>query len=62
VAEDELKKKFGSIDVRVVEYQPGGLKNLQGERRQLWPLLLGFLLAVLTLEMLMANGILRFKR
>ncbi len=62
VAEDELKKKFGAIDATVVEYQEGGLKDLQGGRRALWPPLLGFLLAVLALEMTVANGIPRFKR
>ncbi len=62
VAEDELKKKFGAIDAKVVEYQEGGLKDLQGGRRALWPPLLGFLLAVLALEMTVANGIPRFKR
>jgi len=62
VAEDELKKKFGAIDVKVVEYEEGGLKELQGGPKALWPALLGFLLAVLALEMIVANGIPRFKK
>ncbi len=62
VAEDELKKKFGAIDVKVVEYREGGLKEFQGGPKALWPPLLGFLLAVLAFEMIVANGIPRFKR
>jgi hypothetical protein len=57
VSGDELKKKFGAIDVKVVEYQNGGLKNLRGGRQELWSSLLIFLLAILTLETILANGI-----
>jgi hypothetical protein len=62
VAQDELKKKFGAIDVKVVQYKEGGLKELQGGPKALWPPLLGFLLAVLALEMIVAHGIPRFKK
>lgn len=62
VGVDELKKKFGAIDVTVVEYKEGGLKDLQGGPKALWPPLLGFLLAILALEMIVANGIPRFKK
>jgi hypothetical protein len=62
VAEDELKKKFGGVDVTVVEYKEGSLKDVQGGRKELWPPLLGFLLAVLALEVILANGIPWFKR
>lgn len=62
VGEDELKKKFGAIDVKAVEYREGGLRNLQGGRKELWPTLLGFLLAVLVLEMVLANGLPGFKQ
>jgi hypothetical protein len=58
---NELKKKFGAIDVKVIEYQEGGLIDLQGGRKVLWPPLLIFLLAVLTVETILANGIPRFK-
>jgi hypothetical protein len=57
VSGDELKKKFGAIDVKVVEYQNGRLKNLRGGRQELWSFLLIFLLAILTLETILANGI-----
>lgn len=62
LSEDALKKKFGAIDVKVVEYKPGGIKNLKGGRKELWSVFLGFLLAVLTLEMFITNGIPRFKK
>jgi len=62
VVEDELKKKFGAVDVTVVEYKEGGLKDLRGGRKELWPPLLGFLLAVVALEMILANGIPRIKK
>jgi hypothetical protein len=62
MAEDELKKKFGKVEVKIVEYREGGLKDLQGGRRELWPPLLGFLLVALALEMIVANGMPRLKR
>jgi hypothetical protein len=37
------------------------LRNLQGARKELWPTLLGLLLAVLVLEMVLANGLPGFK-
>jgi hypothetical protein len=57
VSGDELKKKFGAIDVQVLEYQNDGQKGLRGGRKELWPSLLIFLLAILTLEIILANGI-----
>jgi hypothetical protein len=57
VGEEELEKKFGAIDAEVLEYKEGGLKDLQGKRKELWPPLLVFLLALLALEMVLANGI-----
>jgi hypothetical protein len=56
MAEGELKKKFGTIAVRVIEYQEGTLKDLQGGRKELWPFLLAFLMVVLAVEMGLANG------
>ena len=57
LGEDELKKKFGAIDVKVVNYKEGHLKNLKGGRRELWPFLLLLLFVVLAFEMILANGI-----
>ena len=62
VAEDELKKKFGAVDVKVLEYQYDGQKDLGGGHQELWPSLLIFLLAVLTFELILANGIWWYRR
>jgi len=56
MAEGELQKKFGTIPVKVIEYQEGKLKDLQAGRKELWPLLLAFLMVVLAVEMGLANG------
>jgi len=56
MAEGELQKKFGAIPVKVIEYQEGALKDLQGGRKELWPYLLAFLMVVLAVEMGLANG------
>jgi hypothetical protein len=62
LGEDELRKKFGAIDVKVVDYKEGSLKNLKGGRRELWPFLLLLLFVVLAFEMILANGIPLLKR
>ena len=62
ISEDELKKKFGAIDVSVLEYQQSGQKDLAGGHKELWPSLLILLLAILTLEVILANGIWWYKR
>ena len=62
VSEDELKKKFGAIDVNVLEYQNDGQKELRGGRKELWPSLLVLLLAILTFEIILANGFWWYKR
>jgi hypothetical protein len=58
----ELKKKFGTIDVEILQYQDGGPENFQAGRTELWPSLLMFLLAILTLEILLANGLLGYRK
>jgi hypothetical protein len=62
VSEDELKKKFGAMRVQVVEYKERALRDFQGEEKELWPSLLGVLLVILAFEMILANGIPRFKK
>jgi hypothetical protein len=52
-----LKKKFGGIDLKVMEYKEGTLKDLQIGRKELWPTLLAFLMAVLVVEMVISNRI-----
>lgn len=62
LSKTDLERKFGSMDVQIMEYKEKSLKDLQGGRKELWPALLVLLLAVLAVEMLLANGILSFKK
>lgn len=52
---EEIRKRFGAIDAKVVEYEEGGLGLLQS-RKELWPFVLLFVLAVLVFETVIANG------
>jgi hypothetical protein len=56
LSESELSKKFGSMEVSIIDYQEGTLRDLQARRKELWPFLLAFLLGVLAVEMVLANG------
>ena len=60
MAGDELEKKFGAMKAQVVEYKEGTLGDFQGKEKELWPSLLAFLLVILALEMILANGLPRF--
>jgi hypothetical protein len=62
ISENELKKKFSAIDLKVVEYAQDGLNGRRAGRKEIWPSLLGLLLIVLALEMILANGIPWFRR
>jgi hypothetical protein len=62
ISVDELKKKFGTIDLKVVEHAQDGLNGQHGGRKELWPALLGLLLAVLAFEMILANAMPWFRR
>ena len=59
---EELKKKFGAMDVKVVDSGGEGAKGLKGGMKELWPGLLAFLLALLVVEMIYANGIPRLRK
>jgi hypothetical protein len=61
ISDTEMKKRFGTGDVRVVEYGEAIKGRLQGGRKEIWPLILGFLLIVLAVEMGLANGVPRAK-
>jgi len=56
MGESELKKKFGTIDARVLDYEEGALRNRQEGRKELWPPLFALLLIVVAAEMVLANG------
>jgi hypothetical protein len=57
ISETEMKKRFGTGDVRVVEYRESMKGRLQGGRKEIWPFVLGFLLIVLAVEMGVASKI-----
>ncbi len=57
VTPEEMKKRFGTIEVKVVEYKGGMISSLHGRKKELWPFSLAFLLIVLGVEMVIANGI-----
>ena len=57
VAPEEMKRKFGTIELKVVEYKEGMMDRVHGRKKELWPFSLAFLLMVLGAEMVIANGI-----
>ena len=57
ISETEMKKRFGTGDVRVVEYGESIKGRLQGGRKEVWPFILAFLLIVLAVEMGVASKI-----
>lgn len=57
LTDEEVRKKFGKRDIKIVEYTEGALSGLQTNRREIWPFLLAFLLVVLGVEMVVANGV-----
>ena len=57
LTEEEVRKKFGKKDINIVEYKEGGSGNLQTNRKEIWPFLLAFLLMVLGVETVVANGV-----
>ena len=61
LTDEEVRKKFGKRDIKIVEYKETALRGLQTSRREIWPFLLVFLLIVLGVEMGVANGVPRRK-
>ena len=57
VTPEEMKKRFGTIEIKVVEYKEGMVSGLHGRKKELWPFSLAFLLVILAVEMVIANGI-----
>jgi hypothetical protein len=62
VSDAEIKKKFRTMNVKVVEYREGAVSEVRAGRKELWPFILAFLLIVLAAEMGIANGVPRPKR
>jgi hypothetical protein len=44
------------MEMSIIDYQEGTLSDLHARRKELWPFLLAFLLGVLAVEMVLANG------
>jgi hypothetical protein len=57
VTEEEIKKRLGKIDAKLVEYREETLRSLHNGKKELWPSLLAFVLIVLAIEMGIANRI-----
>ena len=55
--DEELKKKFGTMNVKTVDYKEGALSAARGTRKEIWPFILAFLLGILAIEMVIANRI-----
>jgi len=54
---EEMKKRLVSMEVKVIESGEGGAGTLLAGRKELWPYILGFLLAVLGIEMGVAGRV-----
>jgi hypothetical protein len=54
---EEMKKRLVSMEVKVIESREGSAGTPVAGRRELWPYILGFLLAVLGIEMGVAGRI-----
>ena len=57
VTDKEIQKKFGTKNIKVVEYQGTDVGPLHAGTKELWPFFLAFLLIVLGAEMVLANKI-----
>jgi hypothetical protein len=57
MTDGEIERKFGSLPLKVVQFKEGEAAELWGGRKEGWPYLLGFLLAVLIAEMGVAGRI-----
>lgn len=54
---EEMRKRLGRIEMRVVEYREDMLKTFDSGRKELWPILLSFVLLTLAFEMVVAGRI-----
>jgi len=57
ISAEEMKKKLGTIELRMVEYKEGTLSAAHAGRKELWPFLLTFLFIILAFEMGVASRI-----
>jgi hypothetical protein len=55
VTDQEMKTKFKTLDMKVVEYKESLRQDLHGKKKEAWPFVLAFILVVLGVEMVLAN-------
>ncbi len=54
---EEMEKRLGTMEVKVIESKEGGPGTPRAGRKELWPYLLGFMLLVLGIEMGVAGRV-----
>ena len=54
---EEMKKRLGAMEVKVIESKEGASGTPRAGRKELWPYILGFLLVVLGIEMGVAGRV-----
>ena len=57
VTAEEMKKRLGTIEVKVIESKEGAAEDPRAGRKELWPYILGFMLLVLGIEMGVAGRV-----
>ena len=55
MGQEEIKKRLGIINMKMVEYKTKALSGVHAGKKELWPFLLSFVLIVLAFEMGVAN-------
>jgi Aerotolerance regulator N-terminal len=61
ITADAIRKKLGTRDMKMVEYNEEALKGMYAGKKDLWPFFLAFVMVVLAFEMGMANMVPRGK-
>jgi len=54
---EEMKKRLGAMEVKVIESKEGASGTPLAGRKELWPYILGFMLVVLGIEMGVAGRV-----
>jgi hypothetical protein len=57
LTDEEMMKKFGRMEAKIIEYREGMLNSGLTAKMDLWPFLLAFIMVVLGIEMIVANRI-----
>jgi len=57
ITTDAIRKKLGTLDMKMVEYNEEALRGMHAGKKDLWPFLLAFVMGVLAFEMGLANRV-----